>query len=306
MEENKKKEVWARVSDNQIHKVYICEEHGDDIYVEDWSLTYPVHYTIKRDWIIGEKSPVDLLKDRESEISSLNNKLKELKNKEVCYVCHDKISDKLPKIDMHGNHYCPSCYENKCKRELLESENLELKNQLKDFEILYTGIKEGQVDMSVRGTTLKLIAECFIQAFIQNGGTNFFIYDLKDDNNNKYSVTIQKVDGKTPAEMLHGYKEEIDNLRSKLQDIYAKSQESSDENCPICNYKLRDCQCIFSGSAHPDRSKRIDVIKDHLYLLSPKQLKHLIELEEFWHTSYSDPEKTAIYNELKRKGKKYE
>ena len=52
------------------------------------------------------------------------------------------------------------------------------------------------------------------------------------------------------------------------------------EKCPICEYELHECQCIFCGSAHPDNSRRIKVVKDHLYLLSPKQVAHLIQLEE--------------------------
>lgn len=98
----------------------------------------------------------------------------------------------------------------------LTAENARLKEQTKDFEVLYAGIKNGEVDMSVRGTTLKAITACFIQAFIQNGGTNFFLYDLQDDDGNKYSVTIQKATGKTPAEMLHESKAENAELHARL------------------------------------------------------------------------------------------
>lgn len=69
--------------------------------------------------------------------------------------------------------------------------------------------------------------------------------------------------------------------------------------CPICNYKISMCQCMFSGSCHPDRQKRKDVVKDHLYLLSRKQLKHIIRLEKLWQTSYGDNEKQIILKELK-------
>ena len=56
--------------------------------------------------------------------------------------------------------------------------------------------------------------------------------------------------------------------------------------CPICGYDLDNCQCLFGGSAHPDRSVREEVVKDHLYLLSPEQLTHLIELQRYWQVSY--------------------
>lgn len=68
--------------------------------------------------------------------------------------------------------------------------------------------------------------------------------------------------------------------------------------CPICGYNLGDCQCYFGGSAHPDRSKRREVVQDHLYLLNDKQLAHLIKLQAFRQTSYSDEEKSKILDTL--------
>lgn len=75
------------------------------------------------------------------------------------------------------------------------------------------------------------------------------------------------------------------------------------EMCPICDYEIKNCQCVYAGSAHPDRSKRKQVVQEHLYLLTPVQLKHLMELQKFWQISYSDKEKNAIYEELKNKAK---
>ena len=72
------------------------------------------------------------------------------------------------------------------------------------------------------------------------------------------------------------------------------------ERCPICNYELKSCQCLFGGSCHPDRSKRKSVVFDHLYLFSKKQIKHLIGLEEYWQISYGDDEKENIRDELIR------
>ena len=60
------------------------------------------------------------------------------------------------------------------------------------------------------------------------------------------------------------------------------------EKCPICENEIQICQCIFGGSAHPDRSVRKQIVKDHLYLLSMKQVGHLMALEEWWQTSYGD------------------
>jgi len=70
------------------------------------------------------------------------------------------------------------------------------------------------------------------------------------------------------------------------------------EKCPICDYDIEHCQCRFGGSAHPDWSKRRAVAKDHLYLFSDKQVRHIIELERYWRTSYLDEEKEEIRKEL--------
>ncbi|OUO70533.1 hypothetical protein, partial [Anaeromassilibacillus sp. An250] len=80
-----------------------------------------------------------------------------------------------------------------------------------------------------------------------------------------------------------------------------QSEEASmKEKCPICDYDIEHCQCRFGGSAHPDRSKRQSVVKDHLYLFSDKQVRHIIELERFWRTSYLDEEKEKIREELEQ------
>lgn len=71
------------------------------------------------------------------------------------------------------------------------------------------------------------------------------------------------------------------------------------DKCPICKYPIHDCQCLFGGTAHPDRSKRLQVVLDHLYLLSPEQLQHVVELEEYWQRSYGvNRELNEILGEL--------
>ena len=71
------------------------------------------------------------------------------------------------------------------------------------------------------------------------------------------------------------------------------------EFCPICEYEMQHCQCVFSGSAHPNRGRRKRIVKDHLELLSPKQVAHLIALEARWNTSYGDPDDEAEFEKLK-------
>ena len=69
-------------------------------------------------------------------------------------------------------------------------------------------------------------------------------------------------------------------------------------NCPICSYPLNYCQCLFGGNAHPERDKELEVVLDHLYLLSEAQLRHVIKLEERWRISYTDTERTTILRRL--------
>ena len=76
------------------------------------------------------------------------------------------------------------------------------------------------------------------------------------------------------------------------------------EKCPICDYEEGHCQCRFGGSAHPDRSKKYEVVIDHLYLLTNKQVEHIIELQKYWQISYVDDEKEEIYKELERREEK--
>ena len=72
------------------------------------------------------------------------------------------------------------------------------------------------------------------------------------------------------------------------------------EKCPICNYNLNYCQCRFGGSAHPDRSKRREVVLDHLHLLSKRQIEHIIKLERCWQVSYGDEERTKILADFQK------
>ena len=92
--------------------------------------------------------------------------------------------------------------------------------------------------------------------------------------------------------------------RDMMPDDYCSVGERKEANikekCPICDYDIEHCQCCFGGSAHPDRSKRAAVVRDHLYLFSDKQVMQIIELERYWRISYLDEEKEKIREELER------
>lgn len=83
-----------------------------------------------------------------------------------------------------------------------------------------------------------------------------------------------------------------------LENTPDEKENAPSQKCPICRYTISECQCTFGGSAHPNRDKRKEVVKDHLYLLTDEQVKHIIHLESRWQTSYGDDEKSKIRNEL--------
>lgn len=68
--------------------------------------------------------------------------------------------------------------------------------------------------------------------------------------------------------------------------------------CPICGYSIDYCQCRFGGSAHPDRSKNLEVVLDNLHILDEVQLNHVINLLRFWRISYGDSERTKLKENL--------
>ncbi len=72
------------------------------------------------------------------------------------------------------------------------------------------------------------------------------------------------------------------------------------EKCPICEYDMDACQCTFDGNAHPNRGRRTKIVKDHLELLSPKQIGHLVALEAYWNTSYGDPKDKEEFERFKQ------
>ena len=70
------------------------------------------------------------------------------------------------------------------------------------------------------------------------------------------------------------------------------------DKCPICNYRIDMCQCRYGGSCHPDRTKRREVVLDHLYMFSHEQIAHIANSQRQCPVSYTDEEKEAIRKEL--------
>ena len=88
----------------------------------------------------------------------------------------------------------------------------------------------------------------------------------------------------------------INEALAQIEEM--ESAEKSNEKCPICEYKISGCQCLYSGSAHPDRHDKRRVVLDHLYMLSTEQVKHIISLEKHWQISYADEILNGILKKL--------
>ena len=70
------------------------------------------------------------------------------------------------------------------------------------------------------------------------------------------------------------------------------------DKCPICNYRIDMCQCQYGGSGHPHRSKRREVVLDHLYMFSQEQIAHIANIQRQCPISYPDEERENIRKEL--------
>ena len=93
-------------------------------------------------------------------------------------------------------------------------------------------------------------------------------------------------------------KAQITDYLNLIRRQKAEIEELRGDVCPICGYSFGECQCRYGGSGHPNRSKRREVVLDHLYLLNDRQLKHVINIEKSWRTSYGDNEMKQIVKKL--------
>ena len=75
--------------------------------------------------------------------------------------------------------------------------------------------------------------------------------------------------------------------------------------CPLCKCTLKNCQCLYTGSAHTDKQKIYEVVRDHLYLLSKEQLTHIIELQHSWQIDYEDKQLNEILTKMNEECKQW-
>lgn len=68
--------------------------------------------------------------------------------------------------------------------------------------------------------------------------------------------------------------------------------------CPICHYEFKMCQCKYGEKSHPERTNNIRVVFDNMYLLNEQQREHIIKLQEFFNMSYTDRAMQEIKEQL--------
>ena len=72
------------------------------------------------------------------------------------------------------------------------------------------------------------------------------------------------------------------------------------EKCPICENALNECNCRVCDTSKNDMYKKRQVVLDHLYLFSPEQIQHIIDLERDLKIAYGDSDRSKILIELEK------
>lgn len=98
----------------------------------------------------------------------------------------------------------------------LEAENEKLKQALDDIKVFGLEMKSGKIDMTVGSETFNYVTSMLVQVLAQNNAQNFLTTSI-EISNQKYSVTAQKCNGKTPAE-------EIATLKAENEDLTVKNE----------------------------------------------------------------------------------
>jgi hypothetical protein len=75
----------------------------------------------------------------------------------------------------------------------------------------------GGYDISVRAPMVELIAETLVQDFKRAGGANYVEWNFTHEELGPFTITMQRRDGKTPANAAAEAKAEADDLRQQLE-----------------------------------------------------------------------------------------
>lgn len=78
-------------------------------------------------------------------------------------------------------------------------------------------LEDGRFEMAVVGPMMELLACTFVAAFKEGGATNFMEMSLfdRDEPFQRYTVTVQKVGAKSPADLLNEAKRELAAIQAR-------------------------------------------------------------------------------------------
>lgn len=120
-------------------------------------------------------------------------------------VCHTEAAC------FYCNVYVP--LEEKAEEQAAEIE------RLTDLRLRRMEIEDGSVNFHISGEAGMAFATILVKFFEDNGGKNFFSFDLKSDQCH-YSINIQKVGGELSlTEMMNEQAAEIERLKGYLRSL---------------------------------------------------------------------------------------
>ena len=92
--------------------------------------------------------------------------------------------------------------------------------EIDDVRLMEMQLKNGEVDMKLGSEYFQTFIWSVIQTFKQNGAKNFFAIECGDDCGERYALTIQRLNGKTPIEELNNVrKQAAEDLLQELANI---------------------------------------------------------------------------------------
>lgn len=63
--------------------------------------------------------------------------------------------------------------------------------------------------------------------------------------------------------------------------------------CPVCHKYEAYCRCLNEGMT-AKRRKALEVASEHLYLLRPDEMEHLVQIQKKHRVGYSDVQRSNL------------
>lgn len=111
-----------------------------------------------------------------------------------------------------------------------------------DYRIMEMQLKSGEIDMKLSSDYFKIFMYSIVQTFKQNGSKNFLAttIDMNDESGEKYSIIIQKVNGKTPQEELSALRNNSGDVKQAVREFAERLKERLVSEVCICGYSQEE------------------------------------------------------------------